>query len=159
VHLPDFARTTTFRWTLAVAGAFVLYTVVLFGFVYWQTAAYLLSENDLLLTEEMRVFAANTPEQRLAEIDDRLRKDPRRIKIAGLFDADGHRIAGNIESLPPRLAPDVPTDAVVGRPRRRRPRDAESAARRASVAGRRSSCDRPGHRGDRGDRRDRRSIR
>jgi signal transduction histidine kinase len=115
VRLPDFARTTTFRWTLAVAGAFVLYTLVLFGFVYWQTAAYLLSENDILLTEEMRVFAANTPEQRLAEIDDRLRKDPRHIKVAGLFGADGHRIAGNIESLPPRLAPDVPTDAEVGR--------------------------------------------
>jgi signal transduction histidine kinase len=115
VHLPDFARTTTFRWTLAVAGAFVLYTLVLFGFVYWQTAAYLLSENDILLTEELRVFAANTPEQRLAEIDDRLRKDPRRVKIAGLFDAGGHRIAGNVESLPPGLAPDVPADAVVVR--------------------------------------------
>src|ERR1700674_3567598 len=115
VRLPDFARTTTFRWTLAVAGAFVLYTLVLFGFVYWQTAAYLLSENDILLTEELRVFAANTPEQRLAEIDDRLRKDPRRVKIAGLFDAGGHRIAGNVESLPPGLAPDVPADAVVVR--------------------------------------------
>ena len=69
VRLPDFARTTTFRWTLAVAGAFVLYTLVLFGFVYWQTAAYLMHENDLVLTEELRVFAANTPEQRLAEIE------------------------------------------------------------------------------------------
>src|ERR1700674_3906391 len=115
VHLPDFARTTTFRWTLAVAGAFVLSTLVLFGFVYWQTAAYLLSANDILLTEEMRVFAANTPDQRLAEIDDRMRKDPPHIKVAGLFGADRDRIAGNIESPPPRLAPDVPTDAEVGR--------------------------------------------
>src|SRR5216683_6911977 len=100
VRLPDFARTTTFRGTLTVAGAFVLCTLVLFGFVYWQTAVYLMSENDVLLTEEVRVFAANRPEQRLAEIDDRLRKDPRRIKIAGLFGADGQRIAGNVESLP-----------------------------------------------------------
>jgi signal transduction histidine kinase len=115
VHLPDFARTTTFRWTLAITGAFVLYTLVLFGFVYWQTAAYLMSENDVLLAEELRVFAANTPEQRLAEIDDRLRKDPRRIKVAGLFGADGHRIAGNLESLPAGLAPDIPADAVVVR--------------------------------------------
>src|SRR6202040_2655185 len=115
VPLPDFIRTTTFRWTLAIAGVFVLYTLVLFGFVYWQTAAYLISENDALLSEELRVFAANTPEQRLAEIDDRLRKDPRRIKIAGLFGADDRRLAGNIESLPPRLAPDVPTNATVVR--------------------------------------------
>ena len=113
--LPDFIRTTTFRWTLAIAGAFVLYTLVLFGFVYWQTAAYLISENDTLLAEELRIFAANAPEQRLAEIDDRLRKDPRRIKIAGLFGADGHRIVGNIETLPGGLTPDVPTAAVVVR--------------------------------------------
>src|SRR5580704_11752848 len=92
VRLPDFARTTTFRWTLAIAGVFVLYTVMLFGFVYLQTAAYMMSENDVLLAEELRVFAANTPEQRLAEIDDRLRKDPRRVKVAGLFGADGRRI-------------------------------------------------------------------
>src|SRR5712691_1170589 len=115
VRLPDFIHTTTFRWTLAIAGAFVLYTLVLFGFVYWQTAAYLISEADTVLTEELRVFAANTPEQRLAEIDDRLRKDPRRIKIAGLFGDDGHRIVGNIESLPGGLRPDIPTVAVVVR--------------------------------------------
>jgi len=115
VPLPDFIRTTTFRWTLAIAGAFVLYTLVLFGFVYWQTAAYMISENDTLLTEELSVFAANTPEQRLAEIDDRLRKDPHRIKIAGLFGADGHRIVGNIESLPGGLTPDIPAVAVVVR--------------------------------------------
>jgi signal transduction histidine kinase len=115
VHLPDFARTTTFRWTLAVAVAFVLYTVVLFGFVYWQTASYLSHDNDVLLTDELRVFIDNTPEQRLAEIDDRLRKDPRHVKVAGLFGADGHRLAGNIESLPPGLVPDTPSDAVVVR--------------------------------------------
>ena len=113
VRLHDFARTTTFRWTLAVAGTFVLCTLLLFGFVYWRTTVYMMSENDVVLTTELRVFAANRPEQRLAEIDDRLRKDPRRIKIAGLFDADGHRIAGNMESLPPGLAPNVPANVVV----------------------------------------------
>ena len=115
VRLPDFIRTTTFRWTLAIASAFVLYTLVLFGFVYWQTAAYMLSEGDVFLANELSVFAANTPEQRLAEIDDRLRKDPRHVKVAGLFGADGHRIVGNIESLPGGLAPDVPTGVVVAR--------------------------------------------
>src|ERR1700716_1319569 len=115
VHLPDFARTSTFRWTLAVAGGFVVYTLVLFGFVYWRPAAYMITEHDLLLANELRVFAANTPEQRLAEIDDRLQKDPARIKVAGLFGADGHRVAGNLESLPSGLAPDIPADAVVVR--------------------------------------------
>jgi signal transduction histidine kinase len=115
VPLPDFARTTTFRSTLIVAGAFFLCTVLLFGFVYWQTVVYVMDKYDQLLTEELRVFVANTPEQRLQEIDDRLRKDPGRIKVAGLFGNDGRRIAGNIESLPTGLVPDVPTDAVVVR--------------------------------------------
>jgi signal transduction histidine kinase len=115
VHLPEFARTTTFRSTLIVAGAFFLCTVLLFGFVYWQTVVYVMDKYDQLLTEELRVFVANTPEQRLQEIDDRLRKDPGRIKVAGLFGDNDHRIAGNIESLPTGLVPDVPTDAVVVR--------------------------------------------
>jgi signal transduction histidine kinase len=115
VRLPDFMRTTTFRWTLVVAGAFVMCTMVLFGFVYWQTAVFMMSGSDALLAEELRVFAENTPEQRLVEIADRLRKDPRRVKVAGLFGADGHRIAGNMESLPGGLVPDVPANVVVAR--------------------------------------------
>jgi signal transduction histidine kinase len=44
-----------------------------------------------------------------------LDNDPRRVRIAGLFGADGHRIAGNMESLPGGLTPDVPAAAVVVR--------------------------------------------
>src|SRR4029077_8387203 len=108
VRLPDFARTTTFRWTLTVAGAFVLCILVLFGFVYWQTAAYMTSRVDGLLTEELNVVTASTPEWWL-------RQDPRRIRVAGLFDADGRYIEGNIESLPPGLRPEVPTSVAVFR--------------------------------------------
>jgi signal transduction histidine kinase len=115
VRLPEFARTTTFRWTLATAGAFVLCTLVLFGFVYWQAAAYMTTNIDVLLTDGLHIIAAESPEQRLASIDDRLRQDPRRIRLAGLFGADGHHIAGNVESLPPGLAPDAPADAVIVR--------------------------------------------
>jgi signal transduction histidine kinase len=115
VHLPDFARTTTFRWAVTVASAFLLCTLALFGFVYWRTAVYVMNKYDILLVEELQVFASNTSERLLQEIDDRLLKDPQRIKIAGLFGADGSRIAGNIETFPPGLPPDVPTNAVVVR--------------------------------------------
>jgi signal transduction histidine kinase len=111
----DFALTSAFRWTFAVAAAFVLGIVLLLGFVYWQSAVYLISQNDALLAQQIRVFAANTPERRLQEIDDRLDKDPQHIKIAALFGADGHRIAGNMESLIPGLMSDVLTTAVVAR--------------------------------------------
>ena len=115
VRLPDFARTTTFRWALIVSSAFLLCTLVLFGFVYWQTALYVMNKYDVLLLEELQVFASNKPEQRLQEIEDRLLKDPQRIKVAALFGADGRRIAGNIEALPSGLAPNVPNNAVVVR--------------------------------------------
>src|SRR5271167_1064685 len=115
VHLADFTRMSTFRWTLIVAGAFFLCTVLLFGFVYWQTAAYMTSEFDELITGELHIFAAEPPERRLAHVNERLDNDPRRVRIAGLFGADGHRIAGNIESLPGGLVPDVPANAVVVR--------------------------------------------
>ena len=115
VRLPDFARTTTFRWALIVSSAFLLCTLVLFGFVYWQTALYVMNKYDALLLEELQVFASNKPEQRLQEIEDRLLKDPQRIKVAALFGADGRRIAGNIETLPSGLAPNFPNNAVVVR--------------------------------------------
>jgi signal transduction histidine kinase len=115
VRLPEFARSTAFRSTLAIAGAFVLCTVVLFGFVYWQTAAYITSSFDALITGELHIIAAEPPERWLPHINERLDNDPRRVRIAGLFSADGHRIAGNLESLPSGLTPDVPADAVVVR--------------------------------------------
>jgi signal transduction histidine kinase len=115
VHLPDFARTTTVRWTLAVASAFVLCTLLLFGFVYWQTAAYMTATFDNLIVGELHIIATDTPQRRLEQIQERLRNDPRRIRIAALFGADGHRIAGNLESLPSGVMRGTPTNATVVR--------------------------------------------
>ncbi len=96
-----------------MAGAFVLCTLLLFGFVYWQAAAYMTATFDDLITAELRILTADTPERRLQQIDNRLRDDPRRIRLAGVFAADGHRVAGNVESLPPGLAPAVPANVKV----------------------------------------------
>jgi signal transduction histidine kinase len=115
VRLPDFARTTTFRWTLAIAGAFVVGALVLFGFVYWQTAAYMTSSYDRLLTSEVSSIAPDAPTHQVERVVNRLRDDPRRVRIAGLFGADGHRLVGNLESLPAGLTPDVPTDVTIVR--------------------------------------------
>jgi signal transduction histidine kinase len=89
--------------------------VLLFGFVYWQSAAYLTSSFDDLIIGELHIFAAEPPERWLPHINERLDNDPRRVRIAGLFAADGHRIAGNLESLPGGLTPGVAAGAVVVR--------------------------------------------
>lgn len=107
MRLPEFTRSTTFRWAIAIAAAFAVGTLILFGFVYWQTAAYMTARTDSLIAGELTVIAAEPPEQRLDMLDSRLKSDPRRIKVAGLFTADGRRIAGNVESRPSGLEPDT----------------------------------------------------
>ncbi len=104
VQLPEFIRTTTFRWTTgAFAGCIVLFA----AFVYWGAANYMLAKTDAALTEECLAIAGDSPDRQLDAIDDRLRQDPRRIKLAGLFGADGHRIAGNLERVPDGLRIDA----------------------------------------------------
>jgi signal transduction histidine kinase len=101
VKLPDFVRTTTFRWTsITLVACIVLFS----AFIYWEAATYMLAQIDATIAEESLVVATETPDRQLNAIKERLDKDPRRIKLAGLFDADGHRIAGNLESVPQGLA-------------------------------------------------------
>jgi signal transduction histidine kinase len=109
VQLPDFVRTTTFRWT---ASAFALCIVLFSAFVYWEAANYMLAETDAAITDEGLAIAADSPDRQLNAIDDRLRRDPRRIKLAGLFGSDGHRIAGNLASLPHGLKIDAPVQSA-----------------------------------------------
>jgi signal transduction histidine kinase len=104
VNLPDFVRTTTFRWTSI---GFVVCVLLFSAFVYWEAAAYMQTRMDATIAEESVAIAANKPDRQLNAIEDRLSEDPRRIKLAGLFDADGHRIIGNVENLPPGLALDA----------------------------------------------------
>src|ERR1700737_1469513 len=105
VQLPDFVRTTTFRWT---GSAFAVCIVLFCALVYWEAAGYMLAKTDAALNEESLAIAADPPARQLNAIDDRLSQDPRHIKLAGLFGADGHRIAGNLESMPHDLKIDAP---------------------------------------------------
>src|ERR1700730_8831570 len=105
VQLPDSVRTTTFRWT---AGAFAVCIVLFSAFIYWEAADYMLAKTDAALTEQSLAIAGDSPDRQLNAIDDRLSQDPRRVKLAGLFGPDGHRIAGNLESQPHGLKIDAP---------------------------------------------------
>ena len=100
MRLPDFARSTTFRSALSIAGVFAVSIAILFGFVYWRTAAYMTRRIDSLIVGESAVIASEPGPERLSLVDSRLKGDPRRIKAAGLFAPDGRRIAGNVETLP-----------------------------------------------------------
>jgi signal transduction histidine kinase len=107
VPLPDFVRTTTFRWTLAISAAFAVCILLMFGFVYWQTSAYVTANVDQLNKDVTdAIAAADSPTLAARRLEDHLRVDPRRVKLGGLFAPDGRRIAGNVERLPPTLPVD-----------------------------------------------------
>src|ERR1700678_1049825 len=104
MRLLELLRAAQFRWALLVAAAFVACTLVLFGFFYWQTCMYVTANIDGAIIEEANLIAgdpATSGDQDVLEaIARRLRDDPRRIKLAGLFSPDRERIVGNVEALP-----------------------------------------------------------
>jgi signal transduction histidine kinase len=113
VYPNKFFSTSIFRSTLAVAGMFSVFIILLFGFVYWQTKHYLIARSDAVLTLQARIFGPAPLEKQVEGIDLILRQDPRMVHYAGLFAADGHRLAGNLERMPTTIQIDGPAQRAV----------------------------------------------
>jgi signal transduction histidine kinase len=96
-------RSNTFRWALAVAGVFAVFVIVLFGFIYWQADQYLIARSDKMIGVQLNFIAGLSGERRLDAINDHLKQDSRGVQYVGLFGADGRKIAGNLERVPPGL--------------------------------------------------------
>src|SRR5712691_10410013 len=109
---PQFIRSNTFHWALMVAGVFAVFVISLFGFIYWQIDDYMTARSNRVITLEVEGIAGLSPERRLQAIDEKLRQDPRGVQLAAIFAADGHRITGNVESLPPDLRIDGAAQAA-----------------------------------------------
>ena len=99
-------RSSTFLWALAVAAAFALFVVGLFAFIYWKLDDYLVSRSDRMITTQIHFVADLPPARRISAIADHLAQDSRGVQYAGLFDAAGTRLAGNIDNVPPELGLD-----------------------------------------------------
>jgi signal transduction histidine kinase len=106
MQLPEFMRSTTLRWTALVAAIFAAFIVAMLGFVYLKTKDDLTKRSDRMIAAQIGVVAPLSFERRLDAIDEHLKQDPGRIRLAGLFTADGRRIAGNLENQPPDLRTD-----------------------------------------------------
>jgi signal transduction histidine kinase len=106
VRMLEFTRITTFRWTLAVSGAFIVGILLMFGFILVQAHSMMTTDVDASNNEIANAIASHEPEQRISGLDQYLRVDPHHVKLGGLFAADGRRIAGNIETLPATLHAD-----------------------------------------------------
>jgi signal transduction histidine kinase len=100
VRLGELPRTTSFRLALLFAGLFGLASLLLFGFIYWQTAGYISHNVDAWLARETAARAlAPVPELEQA-LDGRTALDPNGPVLIALFRADGSWLAGNKARLP-----------------------------------------------------------
>lgn len=99
-------RSSTFLWALAVAAAFALFVVALFAFTYWKLDDYLVARSDRMIATQIHFIADLAPARRVNAIADHLAQDSRGVQYAGLFDAAGNRLAGNIDSVPRKLGLD-----------------------------------------------------
>ncbi len=113
MQLPEFTRSTTLRWTLLVAGIFAASIVALLGFVYLKAKGDLTMRSDRVIATQIGVFADLLPGRRLDAINEHLKLDPARVRLAGLFGSNGRRVAGNLDSLPPDLKTDNTVQGAV----------------------------------------------
>ena len=96
-------RSSTFHWALAVAGVLAVFVIVLFGFIYWKTDDYLVARSDTAVATQLNFIAGLPNERQLEAIEQDLKQDARGVHYAGLFGADGAKIAGNLIRFPPGL--------------------------------------------------------
>src|SRR6266581_9591762 len=72
---PQFIRSTTFRWALAVAGVLAIFVIVLFGFIYWKTDSYLIERSDRMIARQLHYIAGLPNERQLDAIAQHLDQD------------------------------------------------------------------------------------
>src|SRR6266446_4120842 len=103
VGLSEIRRTTSFRLALLFLGLFGTASLILFGFVYWQTAGYLAIAVDDWLAREMAARVPADPAELNRVTVAHATADPSGRRPFVLFDPDGHWIAGNPATLPSPL--------------------------------------------------------
>ena len=107
-----FIRSNTFHWAAALAGLFAAFVTILFGFIYFKIDDYLIARSDQMITTQVNFFARVPPDRLIRALDDYLGQDSRGVHFAGVFDAKGDRLAGNVARLPAELEAGAPVKSV-----------------------------------------------
>jgi signal transduction histidine kinase len=108
----QFLRSNTFHWAAGLAGLFAAFVTILFGFIYFKIDRYLIARSDRMIVTQVNFFAGLPPDRLISALDDHLGQDSRGVQFAGLFDAKGSRLAGNIAGLPGGLETGAPVESV-----------------------------------------------
>ena len=109
LKLSDHWRSATTRLILIYGAFFVIWSVVLVGFVYWETNAYLSQVVDDIVEQRVRYLTTIDRERLPEAMEATGALDLRGVMSLGLFDADGTYLDGNIEHVPG----DLPVDGSI----------------------------------------------
>ena len=100
------AGSAIFRRTLAIAALFVSADLLLFAFIYWQTAIFETNRIMAFLERQAEVLAQASFEQINQSIQGHVYNDVHRLTVSGLFEPDGAVLQGNLKAVPVDLAID-----------------------------------------------------
>lgn len=95
-----------------LSAAFSVLTLVLFFFIYWQTAIYETNRIDAILNSEAAALAGEPQPDLVRAVGMRLSIDLHRITFAALFTPQGTLIAGNLQQKPAGLPSDGQVHSV-----------------------------------------------
>jgi len=103
---PNAWHSATTRLILVYGALFALWGFVLVGVIQWETTRYLNNVIDSMLAQRMHYIASTDRPRLQATVDAAATIDPHGIMSVGLFDTDGHAVAGNIGHAPSGLPAD-----------------------------------------------------
>src|SRR5665213_1807777 len=106
MRLPDYLRTSTFRLAVSFAVMFAISVLLLFAFIYWQTALYETVRIDRFLVSDAALIARQPTQEVYRAVSLRNLGDLHRITYAALFDGEGRLLVGNLAAVPPELSLD-----------------------------------------------------
>jgi signal transduction histidine kinase len=99
-------RTATFRTAIMASAAFGLITLLLFGFIYWQTAGLETTRIDQFLLHESLAISRQRPDQVVADVNTRYARDLHRQSVAAVFTPARAWLGGALTTYPAGLEAD-----------------------------------------------------
>jgi signal transduction histidine kinase len=102
-------RTTAFRTSALASAGFGASTLLLFAFIYWQTAVWETARVDGYLAHESLALAREPSGAVLGAVNSQFARDLHRQSFAAIFDPAHHPLTGDILAYPA----DLPADGLV----------------------------------------------
>lgn len=110
MRLVELPRTTSFQLALRFLLLFGTTSLVLFGFLYWQTQHYVVGRIDGWLVREQAIFAVSSHAGVLERLNAHVVADPTLERPLTLFSPSGQHMAGTRLDLPPGVVAAMPHD-------------------------------------------------